>query len=176
MPISPLGFTALTCQTLNIRRLLFTFIFISICSCSESTPGTPSNTAVSLDGISETTMNTVSASSPAPHKTISAPSIDVLAEKLRKRLHENPQDVDGWVLLARSYHHLQQFDSAAAAMQQAQRLGYADTSYGIEATSTGRIDAVTDNHSRLTTDHLGNDKAAPLWQSMSELTAEPSGP
>lgn len=51
-------------------------------------------------------------------------SIDVLVERLRKRLESNPGDVDGWVLLGRSYHYLQRWDDAAAAFARARALGY----------------------------------------------------
>lgn len=53
-----------------------------------------------------------------------APPVDALTEKLRKKLHENPTDIDGWVLLARSYEFLGDAASAKGAMNQAKTLGY----------------------------------------------------
>lgn len=69
---------------------------------------------------------------PAPHQDMSAPnrqampadSIDVLAERLKARLEQQPNDVNGWVLLARSYHYLQRWDDAQAAFDKAKSLGY----------------------------------------------------
>jgi cytochrome c-type biogenesis protein CcmH/NrfG len=53
-----------------------------------------------------------------------AGSIDTLTERLRARLEKEPNDVNGWVLLARSYHFLQRWDEAKAAFAKAKSLGY----------------------------------------------------
>ncbi len=53
-----------------------------------------------------------------------AGSIDTLTDRLRARLEKEPNDVNGWVLLARSYHFLQRFDEAKAAFAKAKSLGY----------------------------------------------------
>lgn len=53
-----------------------------------------------------------------------AGSIDTLTERLRARLEKEPNDVNGWVLLARSYHYLQRWDEAKAAFAKAKSLGY----------------------------------------------------
>lgn len=53
-----------------------------------------------------------------------ADSIDVLAERLKARLEKEPNDMNGWVLLARSYHYLQRWDEAQAAFAKAKNLGY----------------------------------------------------
>ena len=44
-------------------------------------------------------------------------------KSLAERLEENPDDVDGWMLLARSYQNMQQFDDAIAAFEKAVELG-----------------------------------------------------
>jgi predicted Zn-dependent protease len=53
-----------------------------------------------------------------------AGSIDTLTEGLRARLEKEPNDVNGWVLLARSYHFLQRWDEAKTAFAKAKSLGY----------------------------------------------------
>lgn len=51
-------------------------------------------------------------------------SIDTLVEGLRRRLEQDPNDMNGWVLLAKSYHHLQRWNEAADAFAKAKALGY----------------------------------------------------
>ncbi|HET8709863.1 MAG TPA: hypothetical protein VFM32_00700 [Spongiibacteraceae bacterium] len=51
-------------------------------------------------------------------------SVDVMIERLRARLEKEPNDVNGWVLLGRSYHYLERWDDAKAAFAKARALGY----------------------------------------------------
>lgn len=51
-------------------------------------------------------------------------SIDELLVGLRKRLDAQPNDVNGWVLLAKSYHHLDMWHEAEVAAAKARELGY----------------------------------------------------
>jgi len=48
--------------------------------------------------------------------------LGTLTERLRKRLEENPDDVQGWVLLGRSYKNLQNYPKAIEAFENAERL------------------------------------------------------
>lgn len=62
--------------------------------------------------------------SPAPaqasaHAGQDAPSMDAALESLRKRLDANPNDVDGWILLARSYTGMGEAAKAAEAYARA---------------------------------------------------------
>ena len=59
-----------------------------------------------------------------PMSDAKAGSIDTLTERLKARLEKEPNDVNGWVLLARSYHYLQRWDEAKAAFAKAKSLGY----------------------------------------------------
>ncbi|MSQ99309.1 MAG: hypothetical protein EXR85_08480 [Xanthomonadales bacterium] len=45
-----------------------------------------------------------------------------LTEQLRQRLSESPDDIEGWVLLGRSYKSLQNYPKAVQALETAQRL------------------------------------------------------
>lgn len=47
------------------------------------------------------------------------PHVDDMVVSLRKRLEDNPDDVNGWVLLGRSYQSMNQYDEAIAAFEKA---------------------------------------------------------
>jgi len=51
-------------------------------------------------------------------------SVDVLLVSLKQRLEAQPDDVDGWVLLSKSYYHLNRREEAEAAFDKAKALGY----------------------------------------------------
>jgi cytochrome c-type biogenesis protein CcmH len=51
-------------------------------------------------------------------------SVDVMLIKLKNRLENGPDDVDGWVLLSKSYHHLNRLNEANEAFEKAKTLGY----------------------------------------------------
>lgn len=48
--------------------------------------------------------------------------MNVMAERLRERLTETPEDMQGWLLLGRSYKSLQQYPQALEALETADRL------------------------------------------------------
>ena len=50
--------------------------------------------------------------------------VDVLLVGLKQRLEAQPDDVDGWVLLSKSYYHLNRMEEAGAAFEKAKALGY----------------------------------------------------
>lgn len=51
-------------------------------------------------------------------------SVDVLLVGLKQRLEAQPGDVEGWVLLSKSYYHLGRWEEAEAAFEKARALGY----------------------------------------------------
>ncbi|WP_054113573.1 tetratricopeptide repeat protein [Marinagarivorans algicola] len=55
---------------------------------------------------------------------VNAGAIDQLLVGLRKRLEQEPNDTNGWVLLAKSYHHLDRWHEAEKAAAKARALGY----------------------------------------------------
>jgi cytochrome c-type biogenesis protein CcmH len=64
---------------------------------------------------------------PSPDKQDSATdleSVDVLLVGLKQRLEAQPDDVDGWVLLSKSYYHMNRWKEAEAAFENAKALGY----------------------------------------------------
>jgi len=48
--------------------------------------------------------------------------LGMLTERLRKRLEENPDDIEGWILLGRSYKNLQDYPKAIEALETVERL------------------------------------------------------
>ena len=54
----------------------------------------------------------------------SAAPVDVLLVGLKQRLENRPNDVDGWILLSKSYFHLNQLEPANEAFEKARSLGY----------------------------------------------------
>lgn len=55
----------------------------------------------------------------APSGAGAAPDTDDMVVSLRKRLEENPHDIDGWLMLGRSYQSMQRYDEAVAAFEKA---------------------------------------------------------
>ncbi|HKW54767.1 MAG TPA: hypothetical protein VJO12_13830, partial [Stellaceae bacterium] len=53
---------------------------------------------------------------------LSAPQIDAMIDALTRRLEQHPDDVEGWLLLARSNYALDRFSAAAAAYAKANAL------------------------------------------------------
>lgn len=49
----------------------------------------------------------------------SMPDVSEMVTSLAKRLESNPDDLNGWIMLGRSYQTLQQFDNAVAAYEKA---------------------------------------------------------
>lgn len=50
--------------------------------------------------------------------------VEVMLEGLKQRLQKQQDDVDGWVLLSKSYYHLNRWKEAQAAFDKARALGY----------------------------------------------------
>lgn len=57
-----------------------------------------------------------------PHGQGEMPSLDVLAERLSARMEQNPADLEGWMMLGRTYFALGQPAQALAALEQAYAL------------------------------------------------------
>lgn len=51
--------------------------------------------------------------------------VDVMLVGLKQRLEKQPGDVDGWVLLSKSYYHLKRWQEAQEAFEKAKAMGYA---------------------------------------------------
>src|SRR5690606_14607 len=66
-----------------------------------------------------------------------ADSIDVPGERLQTRLQNAPNDVDGWVLLGRSYHYVPRWDDATGAFKKARELGWQGEAPALDASSGG---------------------------------------
>lgn len=51
--------------------------------------------------------------------------VEVMLVGLKQRLDNQPDDVEGWLLLSKSYHHLRRWEEAKQAFEKARALGYA---------------------------------------------------
>lgn len=58
------------------------------------------------------------------NSTADLESVDVLLVGLKQRLEAQSDDIDGWVLLSKSYYHLNRQEEAEAAFEKARALGY----------------------------------------------------
>ena len=67
------------------------------------------------------------AQSPAPDKNID--SVGNLLKGLEQRLEREPEDAGGWLLLAKSYRHLDRIDDARVAYAKAVALGKEDAAF-----------------------------------------------
>jgi cytochrome c-type biogenesis protein CcmH len=66
----------------------------------------------------------VSAQMPADINSQKAAPVDKLVEGLKSKLDQNPSDMEGWILLGKSYHYLGRFQDAEEAFTRARKLGY----------------------------------------------------
>jgi cytochrome c-type biogenesis protein CcmH len=58
----------------------------------------------------------------APERAVEVPDIGAMVERLAARLEDDPDDLDGWMMLARSYTVLGEMDKVREAMDNAVRL------------------------------------------------------
>lgn len=92
----------------------------------------------------ESAQVTASASSELPMASSMSPkistnganagSMETMIERLQIKLKNNPADINGWILLCKSYQFLQRWPEAEAAFSQAKKLGYKG-----EMPSTGAV-------------------------------------
>jgi len=67
---------------------------------------------------------TVIPTSGNPESTTSLAPVDELLVGLKQRLEKQPNDVDGWILLSKSYYHLNRWKEAREVFEKAKSLGY----------------------------------------------------
>jgi predicted Zn-dependent protease len=63
-------------------------------------------------------------SPPTGAAPVKALPMEEAIDQLAARLQREPDDLDGWVLLGRSYHFVQRYDEAERAFARAEALGY----------------------------------------------------
>ncbi len=67
---------------------------------------------------------TVSATADKQESGTGVAPVDELLVGLKQRLESQPNDIDGWVLLSKSYYHLNRWQEADEAFEKARALGY----------------------------------------------------
>jgi hypothetical protein len=83
----------------------------------------------------------VTASSGSQNSSAGVAPVDELLVGLEQRLESEPDDVDGWVLLSKSYYHLNRMAEAQSAFEKARALGYNGNWQPLP-----RIDSFSQNH------------------------------
>lgn len=73
---------------------------------------------------SPTVTATATATKDKQDSTTSVAPVDELLVGLKQRLESQPNDIDGWVLLSKSYYHLDRWKEADEAFEKAKALGY----------------------------------------------------
>lgn len=82
--------------------------------------------AVTAEYGHETSGRTGIAQAPNGKSSMSVGSVASMVDDLRSRLEKEPDDANGWILLARSYQHLGRHAEAASAYERAKSLGKMD--------------------------------------------------
>jgi len=95
----------------------------------------------------------------------SSPDVDEMVASLEKRLQESPDDVDGWLMLGRSYQSMQQYDKAIAAIEKAVALEKGQNAQALVALG---ITLMESQHGEI------SDRAAKLFENA--LGLEPDNP
>lgn len=99
-------------------RLVVLMMLCFVYACESRTEATLTNTQPLSDNTSK-----LAASQPISKNRNLAPVTEMLAG-LEQRLRENPNDIDGWILLAKSYHFTQQPEKSDWAIKRAREAGY----------------------------------------------------
>jgi len=94
-----------------------------------------------------------------------AESVDVLLDGLLSRLEAEPDDVEGWVLLAKSYQYLGRAEESKQAFLTARKLGY--TGADIDVTNSGNSE--TGAPPRKEFKHSSSFSQEPVYQLMEEV-------
>jgi hypothetical protein len=86
--------------------------------------GSPQAADISFTASSSTQITNVSATATSTSEPVG--SVASMVDGLADRLRQNPDDAKSWLLLARSYHHLNRVEDARAAYARASALGEYD--------------------------------------------------
>lgn len=97
-------------------------------------------------------------------------SVDVLLDGLLSRLQAEPDDVEGWVLLAKSYQYLGRSSESKEAFVTAQKLGYT----GADITDAGNVTPIPAQHKEGKQSSIFSQQ--PVYQLMEEVLTEKTPP
>lgn len=104
--------------TISLRLLLLILASVVLSACSKDV-GTVEAMPVTA---SETQWRSADA---VKDKSKELAPVDGLVEGLKTRLMSEPEDIESWLLLTKSYQYLERWDDANWAFSQAQQQGYA---------------------------------------------------
>ena len=95
-------------------------------------------------------------------------SVDALLDGLRSRLEAHPDDLDGWVLLAKSYQYLGKAKESKQAFFRAQELGYIGAEIDVNASGGSENSPPPHKKSR----HSSSFSREPVYQLMEDVLAD----
>lgn len=100
--------------------------------------------------------------------TAKVDSVDVLLDGLRSRLEAQPDDLEGWVLLAKSYQYLGQSKESKQAFSRARELGYTDAEIDVNASASSE----NTPQPRKNSSYSSSFSREPVYQLMEEVLAD----
>lgn len=159
----PVGGNIVFSELKLLKSLLLTCVFVSFLGCDISVEKPPEKLGKVSGG---TGKNPVTEPPNHPQK---AGSIDQLLDGLIQRLEAQPDDLEGWLLLAKSYQYLGQAEQAKMALSKAQSLGYEGSDIGSSASSNA--DVIRD--SQIQAEKSARFFHEPIYQAMEDLVSDP---
>ena len=146
-----------------LKCLLLTCVFISFLGCD--IPGEePPEMVGEVSGDADKKSVAV-----PPNHPQKAGSIDQLLDGLIQRLEAQPDDVEGWLLLAKSYQYLGQTSQAKMALSKAQSLGYEGSDIGSSASSNADVI----RNSQIQAENSARFFHEPIYQAMEDIVSDP---
>jgi len=100
--------------------------------------------------------------------TVKVDSVDALLDGLRSRLEAQPDDLEGWVLLAKSYQYLGKTKESKQAFSRARELGY--TGAEIDVSASAGSENSPPPHKK--SGHSSSFSREPVYQLMEEALAD----
>ncbi|PKG99130.1 hypothetical protein [Paraglaciecola sp. MB-3u-78] len=111
-------------QAFKSRTVIFTVVLVVIISALVFWLSTTSdNQLVSA----EQNKQTMDVKTPSAQQNKQAASVEDLLANLEQKLQNQPDNMQGWLLLAKSYRYLQRDSAAQSALEKAQALGFKGT-------------------------------------------------
>lgn len=101
-------------------------------------------------------------------------SIEQLLGGLRDRLEQDPSDMKGWVLLAKSYNHLGMKGDAEAAAEKAKALGYKGDIFAAQTAAKPKASGVMpkDRHHQAVTDPNAGSYVSSFFDNIDDAPVE----
>lgn len=115
-------------QVFKSRTVLFAVVLVLITSVLVFWLSPPAdNLSTSAEQNKQQIKQTMDVKASSPQQKKQVPSVEDLLANLEQRLEKQPDDMQGWLLLAKSYRYLLRDNEAQSALEKAQALGFKGT-------------------------------------------------